>query len=51
MERFQIEPLRSGLTELLAAHGVPQKQGRTLLDSMLAADLRGVHTHGYNKRQ
>ena len=46
MERFQIEPLRSGLTELLAAHGVPQKQARTLLDSMLAADLRGVHTHG-----
>lgn len=46
MIQFQIEPLRTGAVRLLQTCSVKQEQAFTLIDCMLEADMRGVHTHG-----
>ncbi len=46
MKRYSIIELKSALIEILKKNKVSEKQAETLVDSMLEADMRGVHTHG-----
>ena len=48
MKRFYINHLREGLLLILKKHKVSQQQAEILVDLMLAADMRGIHTHGVN---
>lgn len=48
MKRFYINHLREGLLLILKNYAVPQQQAEILVDVMLEADMRGIHTHGVN---
>lgn len=44
--RIRAETLRDFCTRVLVAAGVPEAGARIAADCMVAADLRGVHSHG-----
>lgn len=43
---FQAEPLRLFVRQLLQAHGAAEPHARVVADSLVAANLRGVDSHG-----
>ncbi|MBQ4558956.1 MAG: Ldh family oxidoreductase [Tyzzerella sp.] len=46
MKRFQIDVLKDALIKLLDIFNVPCEQASTLINCMIEADMRGIHTHG-----
>lgn len=46
MKRYQIDILRENLVKLLQLYSVKTEQAIALIDCMMEADMRGVHTHG-----
>lgn len=46
MKRYSRTNLKNALTEILKANKVSDQQSETLINAMLDADVRGVHTHG-----
>lgn len=46
MKRYEINPLKENLIRLLTGLSVRKDQAITLIDCMMEADMRGVHTHG-----
>ena len=46
MKRYQINTLKQGLIELLARFSVSTEQAEALVNCMMEADMRGVHSHG-----
>ena len=46
MKRYRIDRLKEGLIKLLAAFFVRKEQATTLVDCMIEADMRGIHSHG-----
>ena len=46
MKRYSIAPLKKALIQVLTSNSVTEKQAGILADTMLEADMRGVHTHG-----
>ena len=40
------EPLRTFITRLLTAHGLPERDAETVAEVLVEADLRGVESHG-----
>lgn len=45
-KRYRIASLKQALLKLTDAYSVPRCQGEILINSMLEADMCGVHTHG-----
>ena len=46
MKRYSIHELKNALIKVLKLNNVSDYQAMVLVDTMLAADMRGVHTHG-----
>lgn len=46
MKRYSIAPLKNALIQILTKNAVCDSQAKILADTMLEADMRGVHTHG-----
>ena len=46
MKRYSIAPLKNALIQVLTSNSVTEQQAGILADTMLEADMRGVHTHG-----
>ena len=46
MKKYQIDTLKDGLIKLLAGFSVTKEQATTLIECMIEADMRGIHTHG-----
>ena len=46
MTRYHIETLKTNLIRLLEHYAVKKEHAVTLIDCMMEADMRGVHTHG-----
>lgn len=43
-----VETLRSYVTGIFTAHGMPDDQAAIVVDNLIEADLRGVESHGMN---
>lgn len=46
MKHYNIEFIRKRSEKALVQYGVPEKDAKTIVDSMLEADICGVNTHG-----
>ncbi len=46
MKRYSIDFIRLQAENILIQHSVPKKDAKTIVDSMLEADICGVNTHG-----
>jgi LDH2 family malate/lactate/ureidoglycolate dehydrogenase len=46
---FAVEDLTARATEILAAAGVGIDDARVVADSLVDADMRGIHSHGVNR--
>jgi LDH2 family malate/lactate/ureidoglycolate dehydrogenase len=44
--RFAVDTLRDGVAAIFGACGMPQGAAWTLADSLVGADLQGIHSHG-----
>ena len=46
MKRYSIQELKNALIRVLKLNNVSDYQAMILADTMIVADMRGVHTHG-----